>query len=111
MTHWKTNLNSSKKKRHQKTNVMTKKQERKFFGHKFSVLPKKKQLYVTVELNNKQYKVVLNGDKNDNCYDVSGLLSYDGYPTKGIASSHDLFMNIYRGQNVYVIKSILEEAI
>lgn len=35
MTHWRSELNKSKKNKHQKKGVMSKKEERAFFGHGF----------------------------------------------------------------------------
>lgn len=39
MTHWKTPENRSKMHKHRNKNMMTKKEERAFFGHGFGPLP------------------------------------------------------------------------
>lgn len=107
MTHWRTEANKSKKKKHRKSGVMTKKQLKEFFGHKWgdpqnaSSDVRGKGLYkVNLEIDEQQYKCTIYTDKNNGICDIEGLPYDDGDPANGIPSTYEFYMNIYRGTNI-----------
>lgn len=108
MTHWKTKENMSHKKRHQKKGVMSKKQEKAFFGHNFgNVQSTVGKVRTTLTIDDEEHHVTLYPDKNGNICDISGLNKDNGCYDKElgeIPSDYNYAMNILRGQAITLWK-------
>lgn len=102
MTHWKNSTNASHKKKHQKKDVMSKKQLKAFFGHSFDRPKLPSPVKTVLTLDDIEWDVTLIPDKNGNIQEIIGLPETDGYVTKeeSVPSTHDYAMNLLRGQAV-----------
>lgn len=103
MTHWRTKENVSHKKKRQKKDVMSKKEERFFFGHCFGNVQSISKVNTVLTIDNNDYNVTLYPDKNGNICDIAGLNRQNGRYDKQlnpVPSDYTYAMNMLRGQAV-----------
>lgn len=94
MTHWRDKTNKSHKKRHQKKGVMTRAQEREFFGHNFEVVNSSTSAAATLQVEDKLYNVTLYADRYGRITDIEGIPE----------TNYDDVMYMLRGQQVELWK-------